>query len=95
MLRVMPFSSGAGKSVGIGKRQAQKRLTFSKAHAAHVKFFSKGIRQFLSDGFKIPESIVTRSCGLHPKQTADGTVDFQAMAWEVLSVSSKKLDSNW
>lgn len=93
ILRGMPFTSGGGKNVGIGRKQAQRRLRFSKDHAAHVKSFSKQIRQFLNDGFEIPESIVTCPHGLHPAQTASGTVDFQAIAWEVTSVSSKKLES--
>ena len=94
LLDAMPFTSGEGKNVGIGQSLTEKRLKLSRDHDSHVQAFAETIRRFSENGFEIPESFVTRANGLHPTQTTGGTVDFQAIAWEIVSVSSKKLNGH-
>ncbi len=96
VLTEMPFRSGGIKNKGIGASGFERRLRMSRDHSSHVAWFANSIREFANAGFTIPESFVTRSHGLHPVQSSNGTVDFQAIAWEVVSVSPSTLNgSRW
>jgi len=92
ILQDMPFQSGGIKNKGIGSVGSERRLKISKDHTSHITAFTNSIREFRDAGFTIPESFVTRSHGLHPIQSDSGTVDFQSIAWEIVSVSNSPLN---
>lgn len=52
-----------------------------------------------SAGFTIPESFVCQSHGVHPLQTGGGTVNSQAIAWEInmllLKISISLFGRGW
>ncbi|WP_156356660.1 hypothetical protein [Pseudomonas sp. NBRC 111142] len=92
VLRAMPFVAGGKVNTGIGSSGKEKRLRPNRDNKDHVKCFSAPFKSLSFAGFTIPESFVCQSHGLHPLQTAGGTVDFQAIAWEIKSVSSENLN---
>ena len=92
-LSQMPFRSAGKVNKGIGLSGYEKRLTLDHSNVSHRDYFKDSINQFASSGFVIPESFAVRSHGLHPIQAKEGTVDFQAIAWEVMYVSSNPLNS--
>lgn len=92
-LSSMPFRTAGQNNKGIGASGANRRITFDRSNTEHAASFASSIREYSAAGFTLPHSIVTRSHGLHPIQSETGTVDFQAIAWEVESVSSAPLNS--
>lgn len=83
LLSGMPFASTVNKNTGIGSSGNEKRLTLNYTNIDHKNCFSKTIKSLSSAGFTIPESFVCQSHGVHPLQTGGGTVNFQAIAWEI------------
>lgn len=88
----MPFASKHDPNTGIGRRSSQKKLVLNHAEACHKKYFSKPVKSLASIGFVIPEFFVCRAYGLYPCQTERGTIDFQAIAWEIVSISDKSIN---
>lgn len=86
-LACMPFRSAGKRNVGIGSSGFQKRLRVDRSNLDHIKIFLPTIQEFADAGFDVPISFVTRATGLHPLQTEGGTVDFQCIAWELVSAS--------
>jgi len=93
-LSSMPFRTSGKKNTGIAASGSNRRITFDRSNSEHFSSFASSIRYFARAGFKLPQSIVTRSHGLHPIQSKAGTIDFQAIAWEVESVSPDSLNSS-
>ncbi|NDY91218.1 hypothetical protein [Ideonella livida] len=89
VLQNMPFRSEGKTNCGIRSSGRNCRLTLDPSNTSHRSYFGDVIGGLSSDGFKVPESFVSRAHGLHPRQTDVGTVDFQAIAWEVLEISSQ------
>lgn len=92
LLNEMPFTSPGKINSGIGSSGNKKRLKPSYANFAHKTCFSEPIKSLTSAGFTIPESFMCQSHGLHPRQTDGDTIDFQAIAWEIKSVSPVPLN---
>lgn len=92
ILKDMPFRSAGENNSGIGRSGKLKRLKLDHRVKAHRECFSKPINLLHAAGFSIPDSFVSQSHGLHPVQTDHKTVDFQAIAWEVKSVSNKNIN---
>lgn len=92
LLNKMPFKSVGKRNTGIGVSGNEKRLRIIHSDADHQACFSESVKDLSSAGFTIPESFVCQSHGLHPLQTASGTVDFQAIAWEIKSVSAESFN---
>lgn len=86
-LALMPFRSKGKTNTGISASDSERRLKLDHTDTSHASSFATSIGKFVESGFSIPESFVTRSNGLHPVQSKAGTVGFQAIAWEVVSVS--------
>jgi len=86
-LSSMPFRSSGRKNVGIAASGAERRLRIDPSSIAHIEWLLPTLRQFTDGGFAPPASFVTRSTSLHPLQTEGGTVDFQCIAWEVVSAA--------
>lgn len=95
-LALPPFTTGAGKNVGLRTNQTETRITFNRSKPTHVTAFTAAIQDWRYKGV-IPASFVAKSYGLHPQQTEVGTVRFQAIAWEVTEVASTDLKdaSSW
>ncbi|WP_421279060.1 hypothetical protein [Aeromonas veronii] len=92
LLKRMPFTSTGKRNHGIGFSGNEKRLKPDHTNLDHRDCFSSPIKKLSSFGFSIPESIMCQSHGLHPLQPSGGTVEFQAIAWEVKSVSNAQLN---
>lgn len=92
LLSGMPFATSGNRNTGVGSSGNEKRLKPNHTNMEHRNCFSKPIKDLSSAGFTIPESFVCQSHGIHPRQTAGGTVDFQAIAWEIKSVSAANLN---
>lgn len=92
LLGDMPFTSRGGRNSGIGFSGNEKRLKPIHTNISHQNYFSESIKHLAAAGFTIPESFVCQSHGLHPLQTDGGTVDFQAIAWEIKAVSDTNLN---
>lgn len=93
LLSEMPFTSSGKRNTGVGSSGNEKRLRPNHTNMDHRCYFSKPIKELSSAGFTLPESFVCQSHGIHPRQTVGGTVDFQAIAWEVKSVSADSLNT--
>lgn len=93
LLTGMPFTTSGKTNAGIGSSGNEKKLKLNRTNMDHQNFFSETIKSLSSAGFTVPESFVCQSHGLHPLQTPGGTVDFQAIAWEVKSVSAANLNN--
>lgn len=94
VLKGMPFtSSGKKNNSGIGSSGKQKRMTPDSANIEHREYFSIPIRSLTDAGIILPASFMCQSHGLHPLQTQLGTVDFQAIAWEIKSVSDECINA--
>lgn len=91
-LRAMPFISTGKRNTGISSSGNQRRLTLDSADPDHRACFGAAILEFTRDGFSVPESFMSKAHGLHPRQTENGTVDFQAIAWDVAEVSASTLN---
>ncbi|WP_192459081.1 hypothetical protein [Musicola keenii] len=87
ILKNMPFYSSGKAGSGIHCTGNEKRVNIDFNDLVNKDFFSKAVNYFTSAGISIPVSFVCQSHGLHPHQTKNGTVDFQAIAWEIKSVS--------
>lgn len=92
LLKKMPFTSTGKRNFGIGISGNEKRLKPDPANLDHRDCFSSSIKNLSSSGFSIPESIMCQSHGLHPLQSGGDTIEFQAIAWEVKSISNTQLD---
>lgn len=86
-LACMPFRSTGNKNVGIAASGAERRLRIDRSNFDHIKSLLPTLKEFALSGFDVPNSFVTRSTELHPLQTDGGTVDFQCIAWELVSAS--------
>lgn len=96
LLSGMPFTASGKINSGIGSSGNEKRLKPNHTNMTHRNCFSEPIKNLSSAGFTIPESFVCQSHGIHPRQTTGGTVDFQAIAWEIKSVSAANLNiTDW
>lgn len=93
-LAQMPFRSTGKKNVGLSASGAEKKITLDHTNLDHKKWLGPAVREFIHSGFQVPAWFVTRSTGLHPLQSDQGTVDFQCIAWEVVSVSSQKANTS-
>ncbi len=93
LLQGMPFTSPNKINSGIGFSGNEKRMKLNHTNDAHRDCFSQPIKSLSSDGFTIPASFMCQSHGLHPRQTEGKTIDFQAIAWEIKSVSMEKLNA--
>lgn len=87
-LQRMPFKSTGKTNTGIRSSGRDCRMNLSPSNACHRAHFSEVIRSLSGVGFTVPNSFVSRAHGLHPRQTDGGTVDFQAIAWEVREISN-------
>lgn len=87
-LQKMPFKSAGKVNTGIRSSGRDCRLRLSHTNSCQRTYFSETIRSLAAAGFTIPDSFVSRAHGLHPRQTDGGTVDFQAIAWEVREISN-------
>jgi hypothetical protein len=92
LLNGMPFTSSGRRNSGIGYSGNERRLRPNHADIDHRRYFSKPIKSLASHGFTIPESFMCQSHGLHPRQTNGDTIGFQAIAWEIKSVSEAPLN---
>lgn len=93
LLGGMPFATSGKLNKGIGSSGNEKRLKPNPTNMVHRNCFSEPIKRLSAAGFTIPESFVCQSHGMHPLQTPGGTVDFQAIAWEVKYVSDTNLNA--
>ena len=93
LLSGMPFTSSGKRNTGVGSSGNERRLRPNHSNMDHRCYFSKPIKELSSAGFTLPESFVCQSHGIHPRQTVGGTVDFQAIAWEIKSVSTDSLNT--
>lgn len=93
ILKGMPFTSPGNKNSGIGVSGSQKRMNPDHANFAHRACFSAPIKSLTAAGFTLPKSFMCQSYGLHPLQTDRTTVDFQAIAWEIKSVSDAYMNA--
>jgi hypothetical protein len=90
-LQGMPFTSSGKRNTGIAATGSEKRLKPDPSSVEHRRCFGETIKQLAAAGFTVPGSFVSRAHGLHPRQTDHGTVDFQAIAWELTQVSASEL----
>lgn len=88
----MPFRSSGKRNTGISASGNKKRLTLDASSDEHRRCFDESIKELAAAGFTVPESFVCQAHGLHPRQTDGGTVDFQAIAWELTQVSGTALN---
>jgi len=87
----MPFQSPDKINVGIGSSGSEKRLKLDSSNLSHRKVFRDAILELNDAKIIVPASFVVRANELHPIQSKLGTVEFQAMAWEIVSCDSKNL----
>lgn len=92
LLSAMPFKTSVNRNTGIGSSGNERRLKPNHTNIDHRNCFSEPIKHLSSAGFTIPESFVCQSHGVHPLQTNGGTVNFQAIAWEIKCVSPDNLN---
>lgn len=92
-LKLPPFvfdgRQNSGISTDIGK---ERRLKLSALAPGDRRCLDAAVKKLSEAGCKIPDSFVTCSHGLYPVLKKKGAIDFQAVAWEIKSPSSKWID---
>jgi len=87
-----PFRIPGRENTGIRHSTNDRRFTLDSTNVHHRGNFGPVIQDFAAQGFAVPASFVSRAHGLHPRQTDGGTVDFQAIAWEVREISTQSVN---
>lgn len=92
MLAGMPFVVPGKRNTGVGLSGNERKVKPIHTDTHHKNCFSESIINLSDSGFTIPESFVCQSHGKHPRQTDKCTVGFQAIAWEIKTVSAANLN---
>jgi hypothetical protein len=90
-----PFTKGVQKNAGIPSDKSQRKTGFDNFKSVHKTAFGEAINDWQALGKKVPRSITTNVAGAYPEQNANGTVRFQAIAWEVLAADPHNITTVW